>query len=72
MINILKVKANCQIIHSRVPKIVWVFRLIREAEIYSRSSEKDGKTPVKILTGDTIDISEWTEFYFYKFMMVLG
>ena len=65
MIKILKNKANSRRLRRRAPKLIWYFGLVWEAEIYSCTYEKYGRTPMEILTGDTIDISEWTEFEFY-------
>ena len=65
MIKIVKSKSERRIIWRRVPKIIWYFSLVLEAEIYSRTAVKCGQNPMEILTGDTIDISEWTEFEFY-------
>ena len=39
--------------------------MVWEAEIYSRTAGKDGRTDLEKLTGDTKDISEWLEFEFY-------
>ena len=41
------------------------FGLVWEAQIYSLTAVKDGRTPMEILIRDTINISEWTEFEFY-------
>ena len=66
MIKIIKYKANRRIIQRRVPKNIWEFSIFWEAEIYSRTAGKDGKTPMERLKGDTIVISEWTELEFYN------
>ena len=65
MIKILKDKAQSRRIQRRLPKLIWDFDLVWEAEIYSPTSGKFGLTPMKRLTGDTIDISEWMEFEFH-------
>ena len=57
MIEILKIKANRGRIQRRVPKRVWDFGIVLEAETSSRMDGKDGQTPMERLTGDTIDIS---------------
>ena len=72
MIKILKDKAKRRRILRRVSKHIWDFGLVWEAEIYSRTAGKDGRTPMEILTGDIVHISELTGFEFYKFMLVLG
>ena len=71
VIRILKYKAKRRIICRMVPKCIWYFGLVWEAYIYSRTDRKDGRTPVERLTGYTIDISEWTEFYFYECILLL-
>ena len=72
MIKILKDKSKCRRIRWRVPKHIWYFGLVWEAEIDSRTAVKYGRTPMEILAGDTIDISEWTEFYFYNLFWYWG
>ena len=44
---------------------VWDFKMVWEAEIYSRTAGKDGRPYLERLKGDTKDISEWMEFDFY-------
>ena len=64
MIKIIKDKDKHIIMRRRLPKHIWDFGLVWEAEIYLHTAGKYGQTPMKILTGDTIDISEWTVFEF--------
>ena len=64
-IKIIKDKAKSIRIRRRVPKRIWDFVLVWEAEIYSHTAGKDVKTLMERLTGDIIDISELTEFEFY-------
>ena len=52
-------------VHINIPMRVWDFKMVWEAEIYSRTAGKDGRPSLERLTGDTIDISEWMEFDFY-------
>ena len=48
------------------PKRVWDFGMVYESEILSRISRgHDGRTGMERITGDTVDISEWTDFEFY-------
>ena len=56
VIKILKSKAECRIIIRRVPKRVWDFGIVFEAEIYSSTTVNYVQTPMEIFTGDTIDI----------------
>ena len=50
-----------------VPKRLWDFALVWEAEIMSQTSRQhaDERTGVERITGDTPDISEWTDFAFF-------
>ena len=50
----------------RIPKKYQSFRLVWEAEIYSRTSYRGGTTGEELITADTIDISEWTNFGYYN------
>jgi len=43
--------------------------MIRGAQIYTRAVHKGHSTPLEALTGDTIDISEWTQFEFYDLVV---
>ena len=63
-IKILKDKDKSTRVWRRVPKRIQDFGLFWEAEIYSCMDEKDGRTPMERLIGDTIDIPEWTESEF--------
>ena len=48
------------------PKHVWDFGMVYKYEILSRTSRgHDGRTGMERITGDTVDISEWTDFEFY-------
>ena len=40
--------------------------MVWEAEIYYHTAIKYGNPALELLTGDTIDISEWLEFEFYE------
>ena len=64
-IGIIKGKAKRRRIRRNIPKRVWDFGIVWEAEIYCRTAGKDGRTALERITGDTIDISEWIEFEFY-------
>lgn len=65
IIGIIKQKTKRRRINRNIPKRLWDFGMVLEAEIYSRTSGKDGRTSMDRLTGDTNDISEWIEFEFY-------
>ena len=67
--KIIKEKAKNIILQRRVPKRIWDFGLVWEAKIYSGTTGQDGQTPMEIFTGDTINISEWTQFDFYYFCL---
>ena len=64
-IKIIKGKAKIRRVHRNTPKRVWDFSMVWEAQIYSHTAVKDGRTSIEYLTGDRIDISEWLEFDFY-------
>ena len=56
---------QCMINH-RAPKRVWDFCMVYESGILSRISQvHDGRTGMRRITGDTVDISKWTDFEFY-------
>ena len=48
-----------------IPKRVWDFGMVWEADIYSLTAGKDIRPALERLTGGTIDISEWLEFELY-------
>ena len=49
-----------------VPKRLWDFGLIYEAEMLSRMALRDDRrTGYELVTGQTADISEWLDFEFY-------
>ena len=56
-------------VRRRIPKCVWDFHMIWEALIYTRTVHKDHSTPMEVLTGDTVGISEWTGFEFYDLII---
>jgi len=68
-IGVLSKKVKARRARRRIPKCVWDFHLVWEAQIYSRTVHKNHCTPLEALTGDTIDISEWTEFEFYDLVV---
>ena len=50
----------------KVPRRLWDYGLVYEAEILSRMAKgPDGRTGIEQVTGDTPDISEWLDFDFY-------
>ena len=65
IIKIIKGKDKRRIFQRNIPKRVYYFRMVWEAEIYSHTAGKYGRTSLERLTGDMIDISEWLEFEFY-------
>ena len=66
VIKIIKGKAKRIRVQRNIPKRVWDFDMVLEADIYYRTAGKDGHPALELLTGDTIDISEWLEFEFYE------
>jgi len=69
MIGVLIKKVRAKRARRRFPKCVWDFHITWEAQIYTRTVHKGNSTPLEVLTGDTIDISEWTEFEFYDLVL---
>ena len=65
VIKIIKGKARKRRVQSNIPKRVCDFGMVLEAEIYSRTAGKYGRTDLERLTGDRLDISELMEFGFY-------
>ena len=65
-IKIIKGKANRRRVQRNIPKRVWYFRMVWEAEIYFPTAGKDGRPSLEQLTGYTIDISELMEFESYE------
>jgi len=57
-IGVLRKKIRARRARRRIPKCVWDFHITWEAQIYTRTVHKDCSTPLEVLTGDTIDISE--------------
>ena len=54
-------------IKRRAPKCVWDFGMVYESEILSKISwGHDSRTGMERITGDMVDISEWTDFGFYE------
>ena len=53
----------------RIPKRVWDYHIVWEAQIYTRTVHKNHHTPLEALMGDTTNISEWIEFEFYDLVM---
>jgi len=68
-IGVLSKKVKARRARRRIPKCVWDFHIIWEAQIYSRTVHNNHTTPLEALTGDTVDISEWTEFEFYDLVV---
>ena len=62
LIGIIKGKWKLRTVRRRTPKNYWSFGLVWEADIYSHTSYKGGTTGMELITGDTIDISECTDF----------
>ncbi len=69
VIGVLSKKLKARRARRRIPKCVWDFHIVWEAQIYSRTVHRDHSTPLEALTGDTIDISEWIEFEFYDLIV---
>ena len=57
VIKIINGKSKRRIVQSNIPKRVWDFGMVWEAEIYSLTTGKDRRPSLERLIGDTIDIS---------------
>jgi len=68
-IEVIMKKLRVRRARRRIPKCVWDFHMIWEAQIYTRTVHKGHCTPMEALIGDTIYISEWTEFEFYDLVV---
>jgi hypothetical protein len=50
-----------------IPARLWDYGLVYEAELMSRTARgPDSRPGVEIVTGDSVDISEWLDFEFYQ------
>ena len=65
VIKIIKGKSNRRIFQRNIPKKVWDFGVVWEAEIYYRTAGKNECPALERFTVDIIDISEYMEFEFY-------
>jgi len=68
-IGVLSKKVKARRARRRIPKCVWDFHIVWEAQIYSRTVHRNHNTSLEALTGDTVDISEWIEFEFYDLVL---
>ena len=68
-IGVLRKKVHARRARRRIPKCVWDFHIIWEAQIYTRTVHKGHSTQLEVITGDIIDISEWTEFEIYDLVV---
>ena len=56
-------------VKKKVPKRLWDFGLVCDAEILPRMVTKSGdRTDYEKVSGDTLDISEWADSEFYQFV----
>jgi hypothetical protein len=66
VIGELKRRWRSNLANKDVPKRLWDYGIIYEAEILSRIARgPDGRTGIERVTGETPDISEWLDFGFY-------
>ena len=52
-------------INTNTPSPLWDFCVFTESEIISRMSRGGKRPDLEVLTGDSVDISEYTEFELY-------
>jgi len=65
MIGVLSRKVKARRARKRIPKCVWDFHIVWEAQIVHEGH----CTPLEALTGDIVDISEYTELEFYDLIV---
>jgi hypothetical protein len=71
-IGVLQQRWTNRMTRKGIPKRLWYYGLIYEAEILSRTSRGDGDgTGIESLTGNSPDISEWLDFGFYDLLWYL-
>ncbi|KAL7570573.1 hypothetical protein ACA910_017625 [Epithemia clementina (nom. ined.)] len=65
-IGTLKRLWRSRMTRNHIPRRLWDYGLVYEAEILSRTARgPEGRTGIEELTGDSVDISEWMDFAFY-------
>jgi Reverse transcriptase (RNA-dependent DNA polymerase) len=68
-IGILRRKWRYRVSMQRVPKRLWDYALIWEAELLTRTARTaEGRTGYELIVGRTPDISEWLDFSFYDWV----
>ena len=65
IIGVISKKLKARRARRRIPKCIWDYHIVWEAQVYTRTVHKNNHTSLEALTGDTTDISEWIEFEFY-------
>jgi len=72
-VGTLSKRWKLQMTKKNVPKRLWDFGLVYESEILSRTARgSDTRTGYKEVTGQTPNISEWTDFEFYDLVWWLN
>mmetsp|Transcript_15996 Transcript_15996/g.23839 ORF Transcript_15996/g.23839 Transcript_15996/m.23839 type:complete len:1130 (+) Transcript_15996:7540-10929(+) len=61
----LQYRTKRRMVKTNAPASLWDFCIVTESEIMSRMSRGGRRPGLEILTGDSIDISEYTDFEFY-------
>ena len=65
IIGVISKKLKARRARRRIPKCIWDYHIVWEAQVYTRTVHKNNHTPLEALTGDTTDICEWIEVEFY-------
>ncbi|KAL7569667.1 hypothetical protein ACA910_008321 [Epithemia clementina (nom. ined.)] len=69
-IGTLKRRWRSRMARRKIPRRLWDFGLVYEAEILSRTARgPDGRTGIEEITGNMTDISEWADFAFYDLVL---
>ena len=61
----LQYRTKRRMIRNSVPAPLWDFCIVTESEIMSRMSRGGRRPGLEVITGDSVDISEYTDFEFY-------
>ena len=62
IIGVISKKLKARRARRMIPKCVWDYHIVWEAQIYTRTVHRNDHTPLEALTGDTTDVSEGIEF----------
>ena len=61
----LQYRSKCRMVKTNALASLWDFCIVNESEIMSRMSRGGRRPGLEVLTADSVDISEYTDFEFY-------